>query len=159
MERAAELRTGGQRLEMTGDGVEALHRLGVLERARAAGGVPPSNGAFVFGANGRPVPMPDVSDGEPPERTTLAIKRGVLGQILYEHARDDVEYVFDDSITGIEQAGDGSGSGTGVRDAPAPRVRRRGPGKAGARRVLFRFAGGRTTASSSRPRPPRPFGS
>ncbi|MDA0563609.1 FAD-dependent monooxygenase [Streptomonospora sp. S1-112] len=108
VERAPQIRTGGQRIEMSGVGAEALHRMGLLERIRAQSGQPPE-GVFYLGRADRRVDMPSWS---PPsetryERAPFAVKRGVLGTVLYENARDGVEYVFDDSITEIRQSDDG----------------------------------------------------
>jgi 2-polyprenyl-6-methoxyphenol hydroxylase-like FAD-dependent oxidoreductase len=42
-----------------------------------------------------------------PEGRDLEIPRGELTRVLYERTRDDVEYVFDDSITAVEERPDG----------------------------------------------------
>ncbi|MBV2365763.1 FAD-dependent monooxygenase [Streptomonospora nanhaiensis] len=108
VERAPRIRTGGQRIEMSGVGAEALHRMGLLERIRAESGPPPA-GVFYLGRADRPAAMPswDSPADDRPERAPFAVKRGVLGTVLYENAREGVEYVFDDSITAVEQSDDG----------------------------------------------------
>ncbi|KWX68417.1 FAD-dependent monooxygenase [Mycobacterium sp. NAZ190054] len=106
VERAPSIRTGGQRIEMSGVGVEALHRMSLLDRARAVGG-PPPNPTFYLGRRNRPVSMVTGGSTTDPQRAGFAVKRGALCELLYEHVRDDVEYVFDESVTGITATGDG----------------------------------------------------
>ena len=113
VERAPRLRMGGQRIELSGVGSEALHRMGLLERARAVGGSPPWATLFV-GRDNRPVRMPldGVQDEPGRGRVTFTIQRGALGRVLDEAVRDDVPYVYDDSIRQMSQDNE---DGAGVR--------------------------------------------
>lgn len=106
VERAPAVRTGGQRIELSGAGVEVLHRMGLLDRARAAGGASP-DGVMYIGRRHRPVPMLMGDTAANPQRAGFAIKRGALGELLYEHVAEDVEFLFDESITGITAVDDG----------------------------------------------------
>ncbi|QSB16746.1 FAD-dependent monooxygenase [Natronosporangium hydrolyticum] len=109
VERAAGLRTEGQRIELAEAGQEVLRRMGLLEQARAAGGPQPQSTIYL-GATDRPVRVPAVGVGasSASDRTgRLAIKRSRLGELLYEHVRDQVPYLFADSIRAIRQEPDG----------------------------------------------------
>ncbi|MGW4773802.1 FAD-dependent monooxygenase [Nocardia sp. NPDC004278] len=106
VERAPRLRAGGQAIDVLGTATEVVRRMGLLERVRemstgkrgtsyvdAAGKVKADISSEVFngvGANG---------DTE--------IHRGDLSRVLYEATKEDVEYLFGDSI--VELAQDDSG--------------------------------------------------
>ncbi|ASU83835.1 hypothetical protein CDO52_14510 [Nocardiopsis gilva YIM 90087] len=119
VERAPAVRTGGQRIEMSGIGIEAFHHMGITEQVRAAGGPPPTWTLFA-GAADRPVdlnfwmtnPPSEVDRGSTSGSGAggdgdVAIKRGALCDILYNQVRGKVDYIFDDSIIGIRQSDDG----------------------------------------------------
>ncbi|WP_433728698.1 FAD-dependent monooxygenase [Nocardia sp. CA-129566] len=102
VERAPQLRAGGQAIDVLGTATEVVRRMGLLERVHemstgkrgtsyvdAAGKVKANISSEVFngvGANG---------DTE--------IQRGDLSRVLYEATRDDVEYLFGDSIAELAQ--------------------------------------------------------
>ncbi|WP_433625355.1 FAD-dependent monooxygenase [Nocardia sp. CA-120079] len=102
VERAPRLREGGQAIDVLGTATDVLRRMGLLERVHelstgkrgtsyvdAAGKVKADISSEVFngvGANG---------DTE--------IQRGDLSGVLYEATKDNVEYLFDDSITELAQ--------------------------------------------------------
>ncbi|MFX0574105.1 FAD-dependent monooxygenase [Nocardia nepalensis] len=102
VERAPQLREGGQAIDVLGTATEVVRRMGLLERVHemstgklgtsyvdATGKVKASISSTVFngvGANG---------DTE--------IQRGDLSRVLYEATRDNVEYLFGDSITELAQ--------------------------------------------------------
>lgn len=104
VERAPTVRAVGHRLQIEGVGVDALRRTGVLARARDRGASPPREIRFGFGGR-REVVVPGTSLVT--DESGLVIRRGELCEVLYEHVRDDVEYLFDDSVTGLQEAGDG----------------------------------------------------
>lgn len=107
VERAPAPRTGGHAVDIRGTAREVAERTGILPAVRAAhtgargmafvdqdGRHVATLGMDVFGDSGGPV-------------AELAIKRTDLARILYEATRDDVEYVFDDSVIAAQQDGDG----------------------------------------------------
>jgi 2-polyprenyl-6-methoxyphenol hydroxylase-like FAD-dependent oxidoreductase len=101
VERAPELRDGGYAVDFRGASLRVLDRMGLLEQVEAAatrmGGV-----TYVDGADRPLVGTPaSFQSGE------LEILRGDLSRILYDATKDDVEYVFGDSITGVLDHDDG----------------------------------------------------
>ncbi|MDA2803831.1 FAD-dependent monooxygenase [Nocardiopsis suaedae] len=101
VERAPKPRTAGHRLEVAEPGIEALRRTGVLDRVRAVGDLSPEVEFYPFDG-GRPYGME-----VPPESAGLAVRRGELCAALLDRARDDAEYLYDDSITALHQDPDG----------------------------------------------------
>ncbi len=106
VERAPALRkTGGHAVDLFTPAMEIVQRMGVLDRVQAA-----RTGTewMTVWAEGRDRPvelelrklMTGVSDRH------AEIMRDDLSEILYDATRDDVEYVFDDSITSISEAGE-----------------------------------------------------
>lgn len=109
VEQAPRPRAGGHRIELAEAGQEVLHRMGLLEQARHAGGPPPRSTIYV-GATDRPVRVPDIAVGSrnpaaPSGR--LTIKRSRLGELLHEQVHDQIHYRFADSIRSIRQEPDG----------------------------------------------------
>jgi 2-polyprenyl-6-methoxyphenol hydroxylase-like FAD-dependent oxidoreductase len=101
VEQAPTLRTGGHGVDFRGAQMELLDRMGITDEVRAR---ETAMGTQTFvDATGRPiVEMPSLFfSGE------VEIARGDLAQLLYERTRDDVEYVFGDSVTALTDTGDG----------------------------------------------------
>lgn len=101
VERAPSLREGGQAVDFRGSAhLTVLARMGILEEVRrlAAPGGPVS---FVD-EDGRPLATmsPEIASGD------VEILRGHLGRILFAATQNETEYLFGDSITGIEQTAD-----------------------------------------------------
>ncbi|WP_433558759.1 FAD-dependent monooxygenase [Pseudonocardia xinjiangensis] len=107
VERAPALRRGGYPIDIRTCAVDVVERMGVLPQLRAAH-VDTQRVTFVD-ARGRVTGRvrPDEIVGSPAKRD-LEVPRGELAHVLYERTRNDVEYVFDDTITAIEQDGDGA---------------------------------------------------
>ncbi|MBB6171525.1 2-polyprenyl-6-methoxyphenol hydroxylase-like FAD-dependent oxidoreductase [Nocardiopsis mwathae] len=112
VERAPEIRTGGQRIEMSGIGLEAFDYLGITQQVRAAGGPAPSVKLYT-GPGNRPTDItflqsdPTAGSGPAAPGDEVAIKRGPLSGILYQQVKGEVEYIFDDSIEAVRQSADG----------------------------------------------------
>jgi len=105
VERAGALRRGGQNVDIRGAARTVVRRMGIEEAIRAA----------TTGEKGvRFVDARDVTRAEFPAGTSesggmtaeVEILRGELAGILYERTRDDVEYIFGDTIAGLRDAGD-----------------------------------------------------
>jgi 2-polyprenyl-6-methoxyphenol hydroxylase-like FAD-dependent oxidoreductase len=102
VERAARLRDGGYAVDFRGPvHLDVLAKMGILDEIRARQ-THLSSTTYVDG-DGRPVAaMPaEIFAGD------VEILRGDLGRILYEATRDGTEYVFGDSITGLDEHADG----------------------------------------------------
>lgn len=109
LERAPELRRGGQNVDVRGAGRVVAARMGLEEAVRAAG--TGERGLAFVDARGAvqaefPATTQDESghggDGPTAE---LEILRGDLAQILYDHTRDRLPYRFGDRITGLDDDG------------------------------------------------------
>ncbi|RSN21044.1 FAD-dependent oxidoreductase [Streptomyces sp. WAC 05977] len=101
VERAPALREGGSAVDFRGEQMALLESMGILEDIRAK---ETAMGAQVIvDVRGKKVAqMPSVFfSGE------VEIERGDLTRILYDHTKDDVEYVFGDWITGLDEVADG----------------------------------------------------
>ncbi len=106
VERAPELRRGGQNVDVRGAGREVARRMGVEDAIRAATTgevgtrfVRPDGGAIAEFPAGR-----SDSGGATAE---LEILRGDLAQLLVDRTVGATEYRFDDRITGIREERDG----------------------------------------------------
>lgn len=102
VERAPAPRPGGQAVDLRGAGRTVITRMGLMDPAlalrveqrgfalvNAAGRVLATLSADAFGGEGI------VSE--------IEILRGDLGRLLFEATRSEVDYLFDDTITGLEQ--------------------------------------------------------
>ncbi|MCI2419720.1 FAD-dependent monooxygenase [Saccharopolyspora sp. K220] len=103
VERAPEPRSGGHAVDIRGTARTVAERTGIVAQVRQAhtgahgmafvdrtGKRVATLSTEVFGDSGGPI-------------AEMAIRRTDLARILYEATRDDVEYVFGDSITAVEQ--------------------------------------------------------
>lgn len=104
VERAPELRMGGQAVDLRGLGREVARRMGIEEAVRAR--TTREDGIAFVDAAGRTRAAFGVADGEG-FVADLEILRGDLAEILHDRTRDGVEYIFDDRITAIADDGDG----------------------------------------------------
>ncbi|WP_328487663.1 FAD-dependent monooxygenase [Streptomyces zaomyceticus] len=105
VERAPELRTGGYKVDIRGTAIEGCRRMGVLDEIRAHS-TDMRGGSYVDDA-GRTIGelSADIFGGRVEEDDE--IMRGELARILHERTRDDVEYLFDDSIAALDEDADG----------------------------------------------------
>lgn len=101
VERAPGIRPGGYAVDFRGVGMEALERMGIVEEIKKyetrAGKI-----TIVDKNNKKLAAMPDAfTSGE------LEILRGDLANVFYNATKSDTEYIFDDSITGMQQTANG----------------------------------------------------
>jgi 2-polyprenyl-6-methoxyphenol hydroxylase-like FAD-dependent oxidoreductase len=106
VERAPRLREGGNGVDVRGQAVEVAGRMGIMSRIRAA--ATDVTGMSFVNAAGHRVARIDLqairrkyASGE------IEIMRGDLAAILHDVTRDDVEYLFGDSIAALDQDADG----------------------------------------------------
>jgi 2-polyprenyl-6-methoxyphenol hydroxylase-like FAD-dependent oxidoreductase len=105
VERAAELRPGGQAVDARGVAKEVIRRMGLDAAVRA--GRTETAGAYTVDADGNVLETfradDDGGDGYISE---IEILRGDLSRVLYDDTRDCVEYVFGDRIAELTQNAD-----------------------------------------------------
>jgi 2-polyprenyl-6-methoxyphenol hydroxylase-like FAD-dependent oxidoreductase len=104
VERAPAPRDGGQAVDLRGAAIEVARRTGILEAARAAR--TGTRGMSYVNSAGKRLASLDGAFGVIDARD-VEIVRGDLVSILYEAARKDVEYIFDDSIYSLTDGPDG----------------------------------------------------
>jgi 2-polyprenyl-6-methoxyphenol hydroxylase-like FAD-dependent oxidoreductase len=102
VERAPQLRGGGYAVDFRGSAhLAVLAKMGILDQIRAQ--QTHLDSTTYVRADGRPAAaMPaEIFAGD------VEILRGDLARILYQATRDGTEYLFGDSVTGLEQCADG----------------------------------------------------
>ena len=106
VERAPELRPGGQAVDARGVTKEVIRRMGLDPAVRKA--CTETIGAHSVDVDGNVLETfradDDGGDGFIAE---IEILRGDLSQVLYDNTRDGVEYVFGDRIADLTQDADG----------------------------------------------------
>jgi 2-polyprenyl-6-methoxyphenol hydroxylase-like FAD-dependent oxidoreductase len=104
VERTPAPRDGGQAVDLRGAAIEVARRMGTLDAARAAR--TGTRGMSYVNSAGKRLASIDGAFGviDPAD---VEIVRGDLVGILYQAVRDDVEFIFDDSISSLTDAADG----------------------------------------------------
>lgn len=102
VERAPAMRGGGYPIDVRGVAVDVVERMGALAQVRAAH--THTKGFTIIGADGRPAVTTDPGAiGGSSSGRDVELPRGDLAAVMYEYTKDDVEYVFDDSITALDE--------------------------------------------------------
>jgi 2-polyprenyl-6-methoxyphenol hydroxylase-like FAD-dependent oxidoreductase len=101
VERAPELRDGGYKVDLRGASIEVARRMGILDDIRRLS-TDIHRGTFVRDS-GKPLATLGADFFAGRVAGDDEVMRGDLARLLYERTRHDVEYLFDDSITAIEQ--------------------------------------------------------
>jgi 2-polyprenyl-6-methoxyphenol hydroxylase-like FAD-dependent oxidoreductase len=101
VERAPAIRPGGYAIDFRGASLRVLEKMGLLaavqQKQTRIGAI-----TIVDGNNRKVASMPDgFTSGE------LEVLRGDLADIFYDATRKTTEYIFDDTIVGIEKKPDG----------------------------------------------------
>jgi 2-polyprenyl-6-methoxyphenol hydroxylase-like FAD-dependent oxidoreductase len=104
VERAPAPRDGGQAIDLRGAAIEVARRTGILDAARTAR--TRTRGMSYVSSTGKRLASLNGAFGviDPQD---VEIVRGDLVSILYEATRNDVEYIFDDSVSGLTDGPDG----------------------------------------------------
>ena len=106
VERAPELRPGGQAVDARGVAKEVIRRMGLDAAVHAAR--TDTAGAHTVDADGNVLETHRADDhGGDGYIAEIEILRGDLSQVLYDDTRDGVEYVFGDRIVELTQDADG----------------------------------------------------
>ncbi|HEY1622155.1 MAG TPA: FAD-dependent monooxygenase [Streptosporangiaceae bacterium] len=106
VERSAAPRPGGQAVDLRGAGRTVIERMGLMDRARAAS-LDQRGIAWVDERGRIGARLPAEMFGGEGIVSELELLRDDLGQILYEATAAGTEYLFDDTITGLDQDDDG----------------------------------------------------
>jgi 2-polyprenyl-6-methoxyphenol hydroxylase-like FAD-dependent oxidoreductase len=108
VEIAAGLRRGGTPVDIKGNTVAIMNRMGLLEKV-LSNRLPVKATKLVNadGVAGRSNPEQD--NGGQPSDEEYEIERDVLLDFMFDAVRGDVEFVFGDSITSLDDAPDGVG--------------------------------------------------
>ena len=102
VERAPAPRPGGQAVDLRGAGRTITERMGLLDRVRAV--ALEQEGFAYVDARGRiTARLPADAFGGEGIVSEIEVLRGDLCRVLYEASLPETEYLFDDTITGIEQ--------------------------------------------------------
>ncbi|SED27884.1 FAD-dependent monooxygenase [Streptomyces melanosporofaciens] len=104
VERFPALRAAGAQVDLRGQGIEAVKRMGLLDTVR--GKLVDEAGVAFVDARGKAKAtiMANTSGrGRQTLTSEYEIMRGDLVRILHEATRDDTEYVFGKSVDGFEQ--------------------------------------------------------
>ncbi|MEV5976458.1 FAD-dependent monooxygenase [Streptomyces sp. NPDC052114] len=106
VEKASALRGGGYPIDVRGTALEVVRRMGILPRLREAH-IDLRRLTFLDGDGGEVASVsPHALTGGVAGRD-LEVRRGDLTDALYAAVRDDVEFLFDDSIDTLDQSGHG----------------------------------------------------
>jgi 2-polyprenyl-6-methoxyphenol hydroxylase-like FAD-dependent oxidoreductase len=106
VERAAAPRPGGQAVDLRGAGRTVIDRMGLLTQVRAVS--LDQKGIACVNASGRlTARMPTDLFGGEGIVSEIEVLRGDLAEVLHTATAPGIEYLFDDSITGLGQDDDG----------------------------------------------------
>ena len=100
VERSPELRLGGQNVDVKGPALQVIRKMGLEDQIIAAN---------TTEVGLRFVNVKNEIVGEFPKESAfsmtqeLEILRGDLVNILYQHTKDDIQYIFGDHITGLNE--------------------------------------------------------
>ncbi|AJE82218.1 MULTISPECIES: FAD-dependent monooxygenase [Streptomyces] len=106
VEKAAAPRSGGYPIDVRGTALEVVRRMGILPRLREAH-VDLRRLTFLDGDGGEVASVaPHAVTGGVGGRD-LEVRRGDLTGVLHAAVRDDVEFLFDDSVAALDECGHG----------------------------------------------------
>ncbi|WP_445516141.1 FAD-dependent monooxygenase [Streptomyces sp. NEAU-174] len=106
VEKAGALRDGGYPIDIRGTATEVVRRMGILPRLRDAH-VDSRRCTFLDADGGEVATLSPSAVAGGVEGQDLEVRRGDLATALYGIVRDDVEFLFDDSIDTLDQSGPG----------------------------------------------------
>ncbi|WP_367115239.1 FAD-dependent monooxygenase [Actinophytocola sp.] len=105
VERAPEVREGGYKIDIRGAALTVVERMGLLDEIRRLR--TDVRGASVVDATGRRVASMDGDMFGGREHDDAEIMRGDLNRLLHDLTKNEVEYLFDDSIASLTSLSDG----------------------------------------------------
>ena len=104
VEKASTVRPGGYPIDLRGIAVEVIDRMGLLSQVRAAHIA--TRRATCVDSRGRRMARMELINMSGTGHD-VELPRGRLASLLYDATRDAVEYMFDNSISSLEQTDDG----------------------------------------------------
>ena len=104
VERAQGMRSSGNPVDVRGPAVPVAEAMGIMPLLRKAATA--TTAMSLLGASGRQVARVRTPAAKG-RRTEVEVPRSDLASILYEAARPDAEFLFDDTITALRPDGDG----------------------------------------------------
>jgi 2-polyprenyl-6-methoxyphenol hydroxylase-like FAD-dependent oxidoreductase len=106
VEKASSLRDGGYPVDVRGTALEVVRRMGILPRLQDAH-VDLRRITFLDEDGGEVVSVSPHTVAGSAAGQDLEVRRGDLTRALHAAIRDDVEFLFDDSIDTLDQSGPG----------------------------------------------------
>src|SRR3954469_5781200 len=100
VEKASTVRPGGYPIDLRGIAVEVIDRMGLLSQVRAAHIA--TRRAPCVDSRGRRIARVELTNMSGTGHD-VELPRGRLASLLYDATRDAVEYMFDDSISSLEE--------------------------------------------------------
>ena len=100
VEKAAALRGGGYPIDVRGTALEVVRRMGILPQLREAH-IDSQRLTFLDAEGGEVASVHPQTVVGGVDGSDVEVRRGDLAEILYGITRDDVEYVFNDSIEAL----------------------------------------------------------
>ncbi|PSM40816.1 FAD-dependent oxidoreductase [Streptomyces dioscori] len=101
VEKAGSLRAGGYPIDIRGTAIEVVRRMGILPRLRDAH-IDSRRVTFLDSDGGTVASVSPSAVARGVEGQDLEVRRGDLAALLYALVRDDVEFLFDDSIDTLD---------------------------------------------------------
>ncbi len=98
VELASELRSGGSAIVVRGPAIPAAEKMGVMPELREA--AIHTTSISLLAPDGRPILRMPQSSGRSP---AVELTRSDLSAVLHRTVADDVEFVFGDTVTAVEQ--------------------------------------------------------
>ncbi|WP_027943054.1 FAD-dependent monooxygenase [Amycolatopsis taiwanensis] len=105
VERAPRLREGGYNIDIRGTALEVVRRMGLLDEVRRY--ATDMLGSTIVDEEGHEKAVMSAELFSMHEEDDVELMRGDLAKILYDATKNDVEYLFGDTITALRQDGDG----------------------------------------------------
>ncbi|NUP19297.1 MAG: FAD-dependent oxidoreductase [Streptomyces sp.] len=106
VEKAPALRSGGYPIDVRGTALEVVRRMGILPRLRDAH-IDLRRFTFLDGDGGEVASVSPHNVAGSVAGRDLEVRRGDLTDALHSAVRDDVEFLFNDSIDTLDQSGRG----------------------------------------------------
>ncbi|WP_206681741.1 FAD-dependent monooxygenase [Actinomadura sp. J1-007] len=103
VEKAGALRGGGYPIDVRGTAIEVARRMGILPQLQEAH-IDSRRCTFLNADGSRLVSVPPSAVSGGTEEQDVEVRRGDLAAILYALVRDDVEFMFGDSIDTLDQS-------------------------------------------------------
>ncbi|MFJ9153461.1 FAD-dependent monooxygenase [Streptomyces sp. NPDC102270] len=106
VEKAGALRDGGYPIDIRGTAIEVVRRMGVLPQLQDAH-IDSRRVTFLRADGSEVASLTPSAVAGSVEGQDLEVSRGDLAATLYARVRDDVEFLFNDSIDTLDQSGQG----------------------------------------------------